>query len=72
MQEHYPVRRQFTIQLYDTPVHAHDCHECGKRWECRLDCTIEWVPDDREIHPLDLGADTLCAECQSSIGEATR
>ncbi len=32
----------------------------------------EHHPVRREIHPLDLGAYTICAECQSSIVEATR
>lgn len=58
------MRRAFTLQMYDNgDLHAHDCAYCGKRWECRLDCTVSWVSDDKSVEPLDMGEDTVCAQC---------
>lgn len=28
-----------------------------------MDCFIEWISEDRSVHPLDLGGETLCVQC---------
>lgn len=53
------MRRQFTIQLYDLPVHAHICPECDECIPCRLPCC--WTNN------YDSGAPRVCEPCRQHL-----
>lgn len=60
------MRRQFTIQLYDAPVHAHICPECDKHIPCRLPCcSIVSIGPELEC---DLGYERACQPCMDLAG----
>ncbi len=55
------MRRAFTIQLYDLPVHAHICPECDECIPCRLPCcSIVRIGPDLEY---DFGYGRVCIHC---------
>lgn len=58
------MRRAFTLQMYEQPVHTHECPICYKRQPCRSSCTI---PPEHKFDPSmglsDLGDDRECDEC---------
>ena len=59
MQEHHPVRREFILQLYDLPVHAHICPECDECIPCRLPCC--WTNN------YDSGLPRMCEPCRQHL-----
>ncbi len=61
------MRRAFTLQMHDQPVHGHECPRCKERHRCRLPkCSIVWVRLHTDA-PMDLGADRECEDCRHEL-----
>lgn len=48
-------------------LHYHGCPECYEKWECQLDCTIEYDLTDLMSDGHKYGSYCTCPSCDTNI-----